>query len=141
MRIVAISLLCGPIYLIGFLIYVLNLDYSTFKHTLKEDYINSSKIEKPEKYLVRVTGYIPTGNNTAINEEVIVGYTAAVSPKCLELLGKKVYIKNHGVRRINDLTANWLDEKYDICTIDLAVPDEEYAKNVTSTCTELVVLE
>lgn len=141
MRITAIAWLCALGVMIGFIVYVLKLDYLTFKHILEKDKISSFKIEEPKKYSVRVTGYVPTGNNTAINEEVIVGYTAAVSPRCLELLGHKVYIKNYGVRKINDLTASWLDEKYDMCTIDLAVPTEEHAKQITNSDTELVVLE
>ena len=75
---------------------------------------------------MRVTGYTPTGKKTALGEDVIVGYTAAISPNCADsFLGERVYIRGLGVRYINDLTAAWVAEKYDVCTLDIAVPNKQ----------------
>ena len=90
---------------------------------------------------VRVTGYIPTGNKTAIGEDVVVGRTAAISPACLELLGKTVYIHGHGVRYINDLTNPRADKKYDMCTVDLAVPTKKHAFSVGNNVSKLVQID
>lgn len=93
------------------------------------DIVKTTTIE-PKARIMRVTGYLPTGNKTALMENVKVGYTAAVSPACIDMLGSKVFIKGYGVRYINDLTADWLDEKYALCTIDLAVPSETEALKI-----------
>lgn len=80
---------------------------------------------------MRVTGYKPTGNKTALGEDVVVGYTAAISPNCAgSFLGSKVYIQGLGVRYVNDLTATWVGEKYDMCTLDVAVPNNQEALRV-----------
>lgn len=100
-------------------------------------------IEEPEPQItkqrdMRVTGYVPTGNKTALGENVVVGRTAAVSRNCMDLLGEKVYIEGHGVRYVNDLTANWVGEKFNICTIDLAVPSEKHAKQIGNEVREVI---
>ena len=78
-----------------------------------------------------VTGYTPTGNKTALGEKVVVGYTAAISPNCADsFLGSKVYVQGLGVRYVNDLTATWVGEKYDMCTLDIAVPNNQEALRV-----------
>lgn len=80
---------------------------------------------------MRVTGYTPTGSKTALGENVVVGYTAAISPNCADsFLGSKVYIQGLGVRYVNDLTAAWVGEKYDMCTLDIAVPNNQEALKV-----------
>lgn len=80
---------------------------------------------------MRVTGYTPTGNKTALGENVVVGYTAAISPNCADsFLGSKVYVQGLGVRYINDLTATWVGEKYNMCTLDIAVPNNQEALRV-----------
>ena len=80
---------------------------------------------------MRVTGYTPTGNKTALGEKVVVGYTAAISPNCADsFLGSKVYVQGLGVRYVNDLTATWVGEKYDMCTLDVAVPNNQEALRV-----------
>ena len=80
---------------------------------------------------MRVTGYTPTGSKTALGENVVVGYTAAISPNCADsFLGKKVYVQGLGVRYVNDLTATWVGEKYDMCTLDIAVPNNQEALRV-----------
>ena len=80
---------------------------------------------------MRVTGYTPTGNKTALGEDVVVGYTAAISPNCADsFLGSKVYIQDLGVRYVNDLTATWVGEKYGMCTLDVAVPNNQEALRV-----------
>ena len=80
---------------------------------------------------MRVTGYTPTGDKTALGEKVVVGYTAAISPNCADsFLGSKVYVQGLGVRYVNDLTATWVGEKYDMCTLDIAVPNNQEALRV-----------
>ena len=80
---------------------------------------------------MRVTGYTPTGNKTALGEKVVVGYTAAISPNCADsFLGSKVYVQGLGVRYVNDLTATWVGEEYDMCTLDVAVPNNQEALRV-----------
>ena len=80
---------------------------------------------------MRVTGYTPTGNKTALGENVVVGYTAAISPNCADsFLGSKVYVQGLGVRYVNDLTATWVGEKYDMCTLDVAVSNNQEALRV-----------
>ena len=80
---------------------------------------------------MRVTGYTPTGNKTALGEDVVVGYTAAISPNCADsFLGSKVYIQGLGVRYVNDLTATWVGEEYGMCTLDVAVPNNQEALGV-----------
>ena len=80
---------------------------------------------------MRVTGYTPTGDKTALGENVVVGYTAAISPNCADsFLGSKVYVQGLGVRYVNDLTATWVGEKYDMCTLDIAVPNNQEALRV-----------
>ncbi len=80
---------------------------------------------------MRVTGYTPTGDKTALGEKVVVGYTAAISPNCADsFLGSKVYVQGLGVRYVNDLTATWVGEKYDMCTLNVAVPNNQEALRV-----------
>lgn len=100
-------------------------------------------IENPEPQIIkqrnmRVTGYTPTGNKTALGEDVVVGRTAAVSRNCMDLLGEKVYIEGHGIRYVNDLTADWVGEKFNICTIDLAVPTEKHAMQIGNEVREVI---
>lgn len=80
---------------------------------------NNTQIQKITK--MRITGYISHNQKTAIGEYTKAGGTAAVSPNCIYLLGEEVYIKDLGVYKVNDLTASWLDTKYDLCTLDIAV--------------------
>lgn len=80
---------------------------------------------------MRVTGYTPTGKKTALGEKVVVGYTAAISPNCADsFLGSKVYVHGLGVRYVNDLTDTWVGEKYDMCTLDVAVSNNQEATRV-----------
>lgn len=99
--------------------------------------------KEPEPQIIkqrdmRVTGYVPTGKKTALGENVVVGRTAAVSRNCMDLLGEKVYIEGHGIRYVNDLTAQWVGEKFNICTIDLAVPTEKHAMQVGNEVREVI---
>lgn len=89
---------------------------------------------------MRITGYLPTGNKTALMEDVKVGWTAAVSPNCIEFLGSRVYIKGHGVRYINDLTHPRLDEEFNMCTLDIAVPTKEAAMSIGNSVNTVVRL-
>lgn len=73
-------------------------------------------------YKMRITAYHNKGDKkSALNERVQAGRTAAVSPACIDLLGEKVYVEGHGIRHVNDLAAKWLDDKFGVCTLDLAI--------------------
>lgn len=98
-----------------------------YEENINVNIINSGITKVRE---MRVTGYLPTGNKTALGEKVITGKTAAVSRNCIDLLGEKVYIQGLGIRYVNDLTAKWLDDKYEICTLDVAVPDKSSANKI-----------
>ena len=95
----------------------------------------------PKVYTMRVTGYTyEHGKKSAIMDKIQADRTAAVSPECIELLGEKVYISGHGIRYINDLTADWLDEKFGICTIDLAVGSASDLKKIGNETKKVVRL-
>lgn len=79
---------------------------------------------------MRVTGYTPTSNKTALGDKLIIGKTAAVSRNCMELLGEYVYIEGLGVRYIHDLTAKWVGDEFNICTVDVAVPTKKDAYKI-----------
>lgn len=85
---------------------------------------------EPKARIMRVTGYSATGHKSAIGQKVIPGKTAAVSRNCAYMLNEDVYVEGHGVWHINDLTAAWVGNKFKICTIDLAMPNETMAKKV-----------
>jgi hypothetical protein len=57
-------------------------------------------------------------------------------------LGEKVYIDQHGVFHINDLTAAWVGEKFsDICTVDLAQKCPETARLIGNKVRDVVKIE
>ena len=90
---------------------------------------------------MRVTGYTPTGSKTALGDKLIVGKTAAVSRNCMELLGEYVYIEGLGVRYIHDLTAKWVGDEFNICTVDVAVPTEKDAYKIGNSNRTVVHIE
>ena len=95
----------------------------------------------PKVYTMRVTGYTyEHGKKSAIMDKIQAGKTAAVSPNCIELLGEKIYVSGHGIRYVNDLTASWLDEKFGICTIDLAVGSASDLKKIGNETKKVVRL-
>ena len=104
-----------------------SIDKINYEENINVNVINSGITKVRE---MRVTGYLPTGKKTALGEKVITGKTAAVSRNCIDLLGEKVYIQGIGIRYINDLTAEWLDDKYGICTLDIAVPNKSSANKI-----------
>lgn len=134
------------------LMVVMLLELVTISHIITEDIkyikeynlkVNNTLIHtnQPISYKMRITGYISKPNaKTALGEKVQSGYTCAVSPDCIFLLGKKIYVKGYGIRRVNDLTADWLDDKFGMCTIDLATT-KEGLKNIGCTTRDVVVLE
>ena len=95
----------------------------------------------PKVYTMIVTGYTyEHGKKSAIMDKIQADRTAAVSPECIELLGEKIYISGHGIRYVNDLTASWLDEKFGICTIDLAVGSASDLKKIGNETKKVVRL-
>ena len=95
----------------------------------------------PKVYTMRVTGYTyEHGKKSAIMDKIQADRTAAVSPECIELLGEKIYVSGHGIRYVNDLTASWLDEKFHICTIDLAVGSASDLKKIGNETKKVVRL-
>ena len=90
---------------------------------------------------MRVTGYTPTGSKTALGDKLIVGKTAAVSRNCMELLGEYIYIEGIGVRYIHDLTAKWVGDEFNICTVDVAVPTEKDAYKIGNNNRTVVHIE
>ena len=113
--------------------YCKELDTKISSLQQKMDMIEGLILEKEpiEKVrTMRVTGYTPTGNKTALGDKLIVGKSAAVSRNCMELLGEYVYIEGLGVRYIHDLTAKWVGDEFNICTIDVAVPTEKDAYKI-----------
>ena len=129
-------------YLDTQLIETLNKQPTTLTHTTTTlTPIIMSNPVYPKVYTMRVTGYTyEHGKKSAIMDKIQAGKTAAVSPNCIELLGEKVYVSGHGVRYVNDLTASWLDEKFGICTIDLAVGSASDLKKIGNETKKVVRL-
>ena len=128
-------------YLDTQLIETLNKQPTTLTPTITLTPIIMSNPVYPKVYTMRVTGYTyEHGKKSAIMDKIQAGKTAAVSPNCIELLGEKVYVSGHGIRYVNDLTASWLDEKFDICTIDLAVGSASDLKKIGNETKKVVRL-
>lgn len=95
-----------------------------------------------EMLMARVTGYVAEpGKKGAIGKNIVPGGTAAVSRNCAHLLGKKIYVDQHGVYEVNDLTAKWIQDKFNGCTVDLARASEEDAQKVGNHQRKVVVLD
>ena len=123
------------------LIEALNKQPTTLTPTTTLTPIIMSNPMYPKVYTMRVTGYTyEHGKKSAIMDKIQAGKTAAVSPECIELLGEKIYVSGHGIRYVNDLTASWLDEKFDICTIDLAVSSVSDLKKIGNETKKVVRL-
>ena len=123
------------------LIEALNKQPTTLTPTTTLTPIIMSSPVYPKVYTMRVTGYTyEHGKKSAIMDKIQAGKTAAVSPECIELLGEKIYVSGHGIRYVNDLTASWLDEKFDICTIDLAVSSASDLKKIGNETKKVVRL-
>lgn len=89
----------------------------------------------------RITGYTAkAGKKGALGTPIRAGATAAVSRNCKFLLGHKVYIDQHGVFEVNDLTASWVHEKFEGCTVDIAKPSKAEAKKVGTSIKEVTRL-
>ena len=128
-------------YLDTQLIETLNKQPNTLTHTTTLTPIIMSNPVYPKVYTMRVTGYTyEHGKKSAIMDKIQAGKTAAVSPECIELLGEKIYVSGHGIRYVNDLTASWLDEKFGICTIDLAVGSASDLKKIGNETKKVVRL-
>lgn len=128
-------------YLDTQLIETLNKQPTTLTPTITLTPIIMSNPVYPKVYTMRVTGYTyEHGKKSAIMDKIQAGKTAAVSPNCIELLGEKVYVSGHGIRYVNDLTASWLDEKFGICTIDLAVGSASDLKKIGNETKKVVRL-
>lgn len=128
--VISCALILGSVIIkdVALLEYCKELDSKISSLQQKMDIVENltHKSEPIEKVrTMRVTGYTPTGNKTALGDKLIVGKTAAVSRNCMELLGEYVYIEGLGVRYIHDLTAKWVGDEFNICTVDVAVPTEK----------------
>ena len=128
-------------YLDTQLIEALNKQPTTLTSTTTLTPIIMSNPVYPKVYTMRVTGYTyEHGKKSAIMDKIQADRTAAVSPECIELLGEKIYVSGHGIRYVNDLTASWLDEKFGICTIDLAVGSASDLKKIGNETKKVVRL-
>ena len=128
-------------YLDTQLIEALNKQPTTLTPTTTLTPIIMSNPVYPKVYTMRVTGYTyEHGKKSAIMDKIQADRTAAVSPECIELLGEKIYVSGHGIRYVNDLTASWLDEKFGICTIDLAVSSASDLKKIGNETKKVVRL-
>ena len=128
-------------YLDTQLIEALNKQPTTLTTTTTLTPIIMSNPVYPKVYTMRVTGYTyEHGEKSAIMDKIQADRTAAVSPECIELLGEKIYVSGHGIRYVNDLTASWLDEKFGICTIDLAVGSASDLKKIGNETKKVVRL-
>lgn len=128
-------------YLDTQLIETLNKQPTTLTPTITLTPIIMSNPVYPKVYTMRVTGYTyEHGKKSAIMDKIQADRTAAVSPECIELLGEKIYVSGHGIRYVNDLTASWLDEKFGICTIDLAVGSASDLKKIGNETKKVVRL-
>ena len=128
-------------YLDTQLIETLNKQPTTLTPTITLTPIIMSNPVYPKVYTMRVTGYTyEHGKKSAIMDKIQADRTAAVSPECIELLGEKIYVSGHGIRYVNDLTASWLDEKFGICTIDLAVSSASDLKKIGNETKKVVRL-
>ena len=128
-------------YLDTQLIETLNKQPTTLTPTTTLTPIIISNPVCPKVYTMRVTGYTyEHGKKSAIMDKIQADRTAAVSPECIELLGEKIYVSGHGIRYVNDLTASWLDEKFGICTIDLAVSSASDLKKIGNETKKVVRL-
>lgn len=128
-------------YLDTQLIEALNKQPTTLTPTTTLTPIIMSNPVYPKVYTMRVTGYTyEHGKKSAIMDKIQADRTAAVSPECIELLGEKIYVSGHGIRYVNDLTASWLDEKFGICTIDLAVGSASDLKKIGNETKKVVRL-
>ena len=81
--------------------------------------------------VMRITGYVPSSPKTAIGKKPRPGRTAAISRNCLSFLGYRVYVEGMGTYYVEDVTAKWVDDKYELCTLDIAVNSESQARRLT----------
>lgn len=102
----------------------------------------NSEPKKKEVLQARITGYYADPNKkSALGSNIRPGGTAAVSRNCSHLLGKKVYIDQHGLYDVNDLTAEWIGNKFDGCTVDLARATEEEASKVGNATKQVTIIK
>ena len=72
---------------------------------------------------------------TAIMEEPVPGWTVAVSHDLKYMLGKRVYIKGFGVRRVNDLMNSRYTKR-----VDILVPTVALARKIGVQTSTIVML-
>lgn len=106
----------------------------SYKEVYGPDTIFYCQVEGDTKVVeARITGYYrEPGSLGALGTPIRAGGTVAVSRNCKFLLGSKVHIDQHGVFEANDTTADWLHEKFEGCTVDIAKPSLEEARAVGS---------
>ena len=89
-----------------------------------------------EMYTMKVTGFVAKHNErTSLMTKPKIGYSVAVSRDKLHLLGKRVYIEDLGVRRVESVMARRIDN-----TIDVLVPSKKEAKKIGNKHRRVVIL-
>jgi 3D (Asp-Asp-Asp) domain-containing protein len=86
-------------------------------------------------YTARVQECDSTPDVTAIMEKPKAGWTIAVSHDLIYLLGKRVYIKGIGVRRVNDLMNGRYTKR-----IDILMDNLKEAKSFNNRKVQLIVI-
>ena len=113
-------------------------DHLWYIHKLLDSYrLNMEYIVDLSAYTARREECDDDPTNTAIMERPVSNWTVAVSHDLKHLLGKRVYIKGFGVRRVNDLMNGRFTRK-----IDILVPTVKRAREIgIQTNVRMVVLE
>jgi len=133
--------------LVIFLVCLYTLILSCFIK-VKMDYLNEEieNLKNQSKISVltmTVTAFTLSSNecggntkNTSLMTKPKSGWTVAVSPDNMHMLGKKVYIEGYGIRKVESLTSKVCEN-----TIDILVSSVEEAKEIGRKETKIVLLK
>lgn len=99
-------------------------------------------LQQSRTVLVRITGYHPKSKTGALARPIVIGRTAAISPRCRELLGRTVYVPGIGMRVIEDLTSPSVDKVHkNMCTLDIAVPSDTPTSKIGNKSETIILVE